>query len=113
MKRIQLSSNIRHLILMPKNEFKKIYEESGISTPFYEYVKKSTYILVTISIITFVSSIIVHKILYQCTHLQNRTQAVTLKHDVHKIPQEKPTNKFAENPTDHSAHKNYYSLYQN
>ncbi len=65
MKRIQLSSNIRHLILMPKNEFKKIYEESGISTPFYEYVKKSTYILVTISIITFVSSIIVHKILYQ------------------------------------------------
>ncbi len=50
---------------MPKNEFKKIYEESGISTPFYEYVKKSTYILVTISIITFVSSIIVHKILYQ------------------------------------------------
>jgi len=50
---------------MPKNEFKKIYEESGITTPFYEYMKKSTYIFLTISLITFFSSIIVHKILYQ------------------------------------------------
>lgn len=65
MKRINLSSNIKHLTLIPKNEFKKIYEESGITTPFYEYIKKSTYVLLTISLITFISSIIVHKILYQ------------------------------------------------
>ena len=65
MKRIHLSSNIRHLILIPKNEFKKIYEESGITTSFDEYMKKSTYILLIISLITFISSIIVHKILYQ------------------------------------------------
>jgi len=65
MKRIHLSSNIRHLILIPKNEFKKIYEESGITTSFDGYMKKSTYILLIISLITFISSIIVHKILYQ------------------------------------------------
>ena len=65
MKRTSLSSNIEHLFHIPLNEFKKIYEESGITTPFYEYIRKSTYILLTISLITIISSVIVHKTLYQ------------------------------------------------
>ncbi len=65
MKRTSLSSNIEYLFHRPITEFKKIYEESGITTPFYEYIRKSTYILLIISLITIISSIIVHKTLYQ------------------------------------------------
>jgi flagellar protein FlaJ len=63
--RAQLSSHIHQLILIPKNEFKNIYDESGISTPFNDYIKKSTYIFVLISIITIISSIIIHKVYLQ------------------------------------------------
>ena len=64
MKKIQLSFNIQQLILIPKNEFKSIFDESGISTPFNEYIKKGTYILATISLLTFISSIFIHKALF-------------------------------------------------
>ena len=65
MKKIQLPLNIQQLILIPKNEFKSIYDESGISTPFNEYVKKGSNIFVIISLITIIVSIIIHKVLFQ------------------------------------------------